>query len=45
VVWSVVHVFRADVFGHQLTVEPTGVAVELIVQSATPKGCMGGTII
>jgi hypothetical protein len=30
---------------YQFTVEPTGVTVELIVESATPKGCMGGTTI
>ncbi len=30
---------------YQLAVEPTGVTVELIIQSATPKGCMGGTAI
>ena len=30
---------------YQLTVEPTGDIAELIVESATPKGCMGRTTI
>jgi hypothetical protein len=30
---------------HQLAIKPTGIAVELVVQSAAPKRGMGGATI